>query len=420
MNISNKKPPAAGARRGTLLGAIVAALMAPWAQAVTIDINATFTPDSANPHINQFTNTTPNSGMCATYPQLCSSQGLFSIRLGFEAQSQRPILANHANIRDGMMIKVPADPRALQVMSASGDTAQVDFSISAFSAGNRTRDVRLITGIPRPSSTEGNYDLWNGKPWGYYAPSPCTLGAGMGSTPIDANYFWMTPQAMPCGISPAYEIDSLRLRNTSVAYRMTAPDPLKMESGIYTGSITYTVGPGMDFDFGDVMLPTDNQVIMNFTLEVRHTLKFLFPAGDNRVVLSPAGGWQQWLNNGRRPEKLVANKNFKMWSSSQFSMELQCEYLVATQCAIQNAAGHTVPVETRVTLPSGMLDALNRPVERVLLSTTPAVFSPSHYVDNGQASLHFEVARDQTHSMINDHSGSTYRGNITVIWDSEI
>ena len=116
----------------------------------------------------------------------------------------------------------------------------------------------------------------------------------------------------------------------------------------------------------------------------------------------------------------MANKNFKMWSSSQFSMEMQCEYLVATQCAIQNAAGHTVPVETRVTLPSGMLDALNRPVERVLLSTTPAVFSPSHYVDNGQASLHFEVARDQTHSMINDHSGSTYRGNITVIWDSEI
>lgn len=420
MNISNKKPPAAGARRGTLLGAIVAALMAPWAQAVTIDISATFTPDSANPHINQFTNTTPMSGLCTTFPALCSSLGLYSIRLGIQAQSQRPILANHANIRDGLMVKVPAEARTLQVTNTSGDTAQLEFSISAFSGTHRTRDVSLITGIPTGNGDTANSHLWKGQAWGYYASAPCTRGAAMWASPIDADYFWMTPQAVPCGKSPAYEIDSVLLRNPSVSYRMVAPDPLKMESGIYRGSLIYTVGPGMDFDFGDVMLPTDNQVIMNFTLEVKHTLKFLFPAGDNRVVLSPAGGWQQWLNNGRRPEKLVANKNFKMWSSSQFSMEMQCEYLVATQCAIQNAAGHTVPVETRVTLPSGMLDALNRPVERVLLSTTPAVFSPSHYVDNGQASLHFEVARDQTHSMINDHSGSTYRGNITVIWDSEI
>ena len=401
--------------------AILAGLCALQAQAITVEISATFSPDSANPQINQFKNTTPNSGICQTYPLVCSSRGYFSIGLGgLEATTQSPILAKHSNIRDGAMFKVPADPRPVQVTSASGQVAEVFFAISALSASNRTRDVRLLVGMPTAEHNYAHSVLWDGNPWGWSSPAACPRGAGMYAGTAFANFFWFTPQSVPCGFSPAYEIDSLTMYNISVSYLMISPDPLRMESGIYRGSITYTVGPGGDFDFGDNLAATDNLVTMNFTLNVEHTLKFQFPAGYGSVVLNPAGGWQQWLNNGRRPQKLTAAQDFKMWASTAFSIELQCEFALSDQCAIKNPAGHEVPVETRVTLPNGLRDASNQPVNRLLLSTSPQVFSPSHYVDNRPAALHFEVARDQVASMIDEHSGSTYKGNITVVWNSEV
>lgn len=399
--------------------ALLTGFLATLAQAATVEISAKFSPDPNNPRVNAFINTTPNSGLCNTFPNFCSSRGLYSIRLGFEAQSTGPILAHHTDIRQGAMIKVPAETRIVQVRSNTGQTADLEFSISAFSATHRTRDVRELTGQNAGANTSNNI-LWKGMSWGYYTPSPCVRGAGMNASYSDADYFWLTPQAAPCGKSPAYDIDSLLLRNASVSYLMTTPDPLKMESGIYSGSITYTVGPGMDFDFGDVLLPTDNSVTLNFTLEVQHILKFLFPAGADRLAMNPAGGWQQWINHGRRPEKLVAEQDFKMWSSTPFSMKLQCEHTMGVHCGIKNPAGDTVAVETRVTLPSGLQDDANRPVNRYPLSIAPAVFTPTYYVDNGRAALHFEVGREQVKGMIEEHSGSTYSGSVTIIWDSNI
>ena len=318
------------------------------------------------------------------------------------------------------MFKVPADPRPVPVTSSTGQVAEVLFSISALSGTNWTRDARLLTGIPTSSAISAQDHLWGGYQWGSRAPPECPRGTVMGASFTGANFFWFTPQSVPCGFSPVFEIDNLQMSNISVSYLMTAPDPLRMESGTYRGSITYTVGPGGDFDFGDNLMPTDNSVTFNFTLDVQHTLRFQFSANGDRIELNPAGGWQQWLHQGRRPQRLWAERSFNLSSSTAFSMTLQCEYLVGTQCGIQNPAGDTVAVETRLSLPYGLRDASNRPVERQLLSTTPVVFSPSYYVDNGYSKLHFEVPRDQMTSMLDEHSGSTYRGTITVVSDSEI
>lgn len=419
MNTSDKTP-----LTGFLLSiclALLAGYVPPQAQAATREITAVFSPDPANPYINEFKNTTPNTGLCRTFPVFCNSRGLYSIFLGFEAQSTGPILANHTDIRQGAMIKVPADVRRIQVVSPTGQTADLEFSISAFSATNRTRDVNELTGRPIGSNpTNTNTVLWGGASWGFSAPAPCVLGTGMYASNIDADYFWLTPQAVACGKSPAFDIDHLLLRNASISYLMIAPDPLKMESGIYRGAITYTVGPGMDFDFGDVLQPTENSVTLNFTLEVQHILKFQFPAGADRLALNPAGGWQQWVNHGRRPEKLVGEQDFKMWSSTPFSMKLLCEHPMGVHCGIKNPAGDTVTVETRVTLPGGVQDDANRPVNRYLLSADPAVFTPTYYVGNGRAAMHFEVDREQVKRMIEEHSGSTYSGNLTIIWDSDL
>ena len=425
MKVSDRPRSGGHVFKSCLLGAclvFLAGFAAPQVLATTVEISAKFSPDPNNPQVNTFKNTTPNSGLCNTFQSFCTTQGLYSIRLGIEALTQRPILANHENIRDGAMIKVPAEVRSVQVTNTTtGQTAEVQFSITAFSATNRTRSVYDIIDVSATGPNGANSTLWGGSAWSYNAPAPCVLGASMGtSSYIDADYFWSTPVAAPCGKSPAYDIDMLRLRNASVSYLMTTPDPLKMESGVYTGTINYSVGPNGDFDFGDNLLATDNVVTMNLTLTVEHTLKFQFPAGYGSVTLNPAGGWQQWLNKGRRPEKLWADQRFKIWASSPFSVTLQCDNALNDQCAIKNAAGHTVPVATRLTLPGGLRNASNQTVERFLLSTNPEVISPSQYVDNGNATLHFEVDRDQVKTMIDEHSGSTYKGNITVIWNSEI
>ncbi|TKK39231.1 hypothetical protein PflCFBP13517_22995 [Pseudomonas fluorescens] len=192
-----------------------------------------------------------------------------------------------------------------------------------------------------------------------------------------------------------------------------------MEIGTYSGSAIYTIGPGGDFDFGDVLASNDTTLIFNFTLSVEHILKVQFPPGADRLAMIPDGGWQQWLHRGRRPEKLLANQNFQMWASSQFKMQLQCQYSVANQCGIQNESGHLVPVETRVTLPSGLINESNLPVSRQLLSSDSSIFHPSYYVDNGRATLHFEVGRESVEQMT-AHAGTRYSGNVIVVWDSQI
>ncbi|WP_338579042.1 hypothetical protein [Pseudomonas sp. ML2-2023-6] len=408
---------------GRVLASCCLALLAGLAtlpvQAVTIPISAHFSPDSSNPQINEFKNTTADSGICAIYATLCRASNLFSISLRFEARTQRAILAKHANPREGAMIKVPANDRIVLVTNSRGQSVEIKLSITAFSATHNTSNVGVMIGMLGLGANDSQNRLWAGA-WGAAASMPCTLGSFMGAAHTFANYFWWTPREEICAKSPSYEIDSLRLSNPSVSYRMTTPDPLKMESGTYEGSLTYSVGPGGDFDFGDNLLATDDSVTLNFTLTVEHTLKFQFPAGYGSVTLNPAGGWQQWLNKGRRPEKLWADQRFKIWASSPFSVTLQCDNALNDQCAIKNAAGHTVPVATRLTLPGGLRNASNQTLERFLLSTNPEVISPSQYVDNGNATLHFEVDRDQVKTMIDEHSGSTYKGNITVIWNSEI
>lgn len=410
---------------GRVLASCCLALLAGLAtlpvQAVTIPISAHFSPDSSNPQVNQFKNKTPNSGICSVYPGYCTPTGLFSISLGFEASTQYPILAGHTDPRQGAMIKVPGT-KTVQVTNPKGHKADIQFSVEAFSGRHWTRNALILINRTGLGSSDAQNILWGGASmaWGASAGSPCKPGPWAGPGYDFANYFWWTPVEAVCAKSPSYDIDWLRLAIPSVSYKMSTPDPLKMESGTYTGSLTYSVGPGGDFDFGDNLLATVDSVTLNFTLTVEHTLKFQFPAGYGSVTLNPAGGWQQWLNKGRRPEKLWADQRFKIWASLPFSVTLQCDNALNDQCAIKNAAGHTVPVATRLTLPGGLRNASNQTVERFLLSTNPEVISPSQYVDNGNATLHFEVDRDQVKTMIDEHSGSTYKGNITVIWNSEI
>ncbi|PYC24334.1 hypothetical protein DMX02_07850 [Pseudomonas jessenii] len=384
------------------------------------NIDATFEPDFANPQKNQFKNQTPSEGFCRQVPSACEPIGLFSLIARIPFAANAPIQANHADPRRGGMAKVPSNWSTVSVTNASGDTHIVEVRIAG---------IGHEAGFPLSVGelTGGGWwdDLWEGGAW-VYAPPPC-LGVGTVTAGHHGyNSFWRVPEgAGTCAKKALFDIPvGMNYQYFVYAYELRTPDPLKMDAGDYTGSITYTVGPNMDFDMGDVMIPSDSMLTLNFNLKVTHTMKVDIPPGGNRVVLEPLGGWQSWLNQGRKPTRLMRDQTFNISASSRFRMNIECEYVMGNNCALwESTAGHGVPLEVSVTLPSGLTDSAGQPVKRRRLwrdGSGTELFQPGFYLDRKVGTLHFEVARDAVDEMLKDGYARSYSGNVTVIWDSEV
>ena len=77
------------------------------AQAFVEEITAVFRPDPGNPMVNEFENTTPQSGICPWHiPAKCKAMNIFTIRRAFSAGSNQPIAA-YAEPRKSAYFKVP-------------------------------------------------------------------------------------------------------------------------------------------------------------------------------------------------------------------------------------------------------------------------------------------------------------------------
>lgn len=255
------------------------------------------------------------------------------------------------------------------------------------------------------------------------APAPCqSTGFLTGGSTI-ALFFWLVPEnAGVCSRFPGTTITDFQYRTLEFAYALKTPNPLSMSSGEYTGSLTYTMGPGLDFDFGDVVIPNDSQLTLNFNLSVEHDLKVDLPPGGDRIELIPEGGWQAWLNRGRAPTRLYRDQTFRIAASSRFKMQLECSIVMGNTCGLRNANGDEVPLQIAVTLPSGIdgrgnQAVLKRPLR--LDGDGTELFQPLFYINDRPGTLHFEVLRDDMADMLNQ-PGSTYSGVVTVIWDSDI
>lgn len=216
------------------------------------------------------------------------------------------------------------------------------------------------------------------------------------------------------------DIQSLHIDTATIVLEARLPRPQLAQAGVYSGSQHYSVGPGMDIDFGDTLLFSDPELVINVELEVDPLFRVEFPGGSNLLSLVPEGGWLNWINRGRKPTRLWRDQPFNLATSIPFKVSLHCEYTAGEHCAIAAGDGHQVPVEMRLTLPSGMQDTDGRPVHNYLINRhdTPQ-FDPTLMILGRQGTLHFEVPRPSMESML-DHAGQAYNGSVTIIWDPQI
>jgi hypothetical protein len=394
----------------------------PMANALTQDISAVFRPDPSKPQETGFLNTTPMSGYCAEAPSQCQAWKMFSIRLPLSVNSIRPIQAGHADVRQGAMFQVPANWRTAQIVhSGTGETEIVQVRWVGIGARYQVPGsvIELVGGGVEAGTAHTM--LWSDN-WGQ-APSPCNSSGFSRFGDNHYEFFWRTPSETECAKKANFVIPSMAYPYVDFAYELRMPNPMRMSAGQYTGDLTIGVGPGRELDMGDVMLPSDSAITLNFRLDVEHTFKVEVPPGGNRVELVPDGGWQAWLNGGSKPSRLARDQRFHISTSSRFKMALDCQYISGNTCAIGEAgSGHSVPVDVRVTLPEGLTDFGGQPInQRRLLrdGSGTELIQPSVYVDRRPASLHFEVTRQSIEEML-DGGAKVYSGNITVIWDSEV
>jgi hypothetical protein len=400
---------------------LLAGLHAPSVGAVVQEITAKFVPDPTNPLVNKFVNTTPQSGVCPNYiASTCARLGIFSLRVpGLQFSSTQPIPAEHADPRQGATFSVPSSWRPLEVVhSRTGEREIVEIRVAGIGG---TWWLARPPGVSAWATTPGG--RWRA-PWTRPA-APCT-GLDINLAGVNfAFFFWLFPEAAgACSIVPYMDIPWFEHRAVEYVYELKTPNPLGMSSGQYRGSLTYSTGPGGDFDFGDVMLPNDSAITLDFTLDVQHSLKVDIPPGGNRIDLVPQGGWQAWLNHGRKPTRLFRDQTFNVSASSRFKMQLECQYAIGNTCALRDSASaDLVPLNMSVSLPNGLTDASGLPVQRRLLlldGTGTELFQPGFYVERKPGTLHFEIAREQVEQMLREGVSKTYAGDVTVIWDSEV
>ena len=411
-------------RRGRWLG-MLAVVAAPSVQAVNQEIRALFTPDSANPQRNMFVNKTPVSGYCADYPSECRDNETFSIRLPMRFESTSPMQPN-ASPRNSAMFSIPALWRPLTVTNReTGETETVEVRIAGFGSRYILSDTAVnLTGAA--TAIEGHRALWGGPAGGWVnAAPPCTYsGVGLYSDNY-YRFFWKTPVQGTCVKTASFPIPAMTYDYLDFSYELKTPNPLTMSSGLYTGDVSYRIGPGGDFDMGDVMLPNDSDLTLDFVLEVQHTLKVDIPPGGEKVQLVPAGGWQSWLHAGRKPVRLFRDQTFNISASSRFKMSLECEYSLLFNCMIRDSVSQrTAVVQVSVSLPNGLTDLAGQPVHRrplrMGLGQESLKFQPGFYVDRAPGVLHFEMSPYYVNSIVQSGEAASYIGNITVIWDSEV
>lgn len=378
--------------------ALLGLCLAPPAQAAEATITAEYRNGS------EFTNTTPQAAFCRQWPHYCNGVETVGVPISYEKKTTH----SAPDHRDRFYIKVPGRRTVTVTHEATGESYPLTFEIFAVSQHVLTPDnnpvfTAYVEGGCRYLLTIG------GGSWASYLWTV--------NNPVNPAYCYPTHSPGTPGM-----VRDIRIGDFGVAYRLVTPSPLRMKQGTYRGQTTYQVGPGADFDFGnDVINLSADSLTVNFELDVVHAFVIDFPAGSERVVLEPPGGWTQWLNHKRLPERLYRDLPLRIWSSGPFTVHTRCEHPLAGQCAIRNAANdHQVPVQVALTLPNVILHN-GQSVNRLPLpvgEATAIEFEATAPAINRGGSLHFQVDKNAVGEMTR-YPGARYEGDVTVVFDAD-
>lgn len=394
---------------------LMAALSMPGAEAVNQEIRALFQPDPSQPNKNVFVNKTPNSGYCADAPAQCAENNMFSIQIPVRVNSNRSIRPG-----DGVSLKVPANWRKLTV--TNHDTQESE-TVEVRIIGVGSRYVLSDTAANLVGGTDildGHRRLWTGNTW-VYAPTPCQYSGYGYYGPEHYRFFWKAPVEAACTKVAAYTIPAMSFQNVDFAYELRTPNPLGMSSGLYNGSLSYSLGPSGDFDFGPLMIPDDSDLTLDFVLDVQHTLKVELPPGGHKVAMEPVGGWQRWIDGGRMPTEIYRDQPFYISASSRFKVMMICRSLGGNECDIGNNEVGFSKFQVRLTMPGGLVGPGGADGWSGTLSHNLWIgpFEPSRYVDRKTGMLRFQMPRRWIESLLKPGMNGTLWGNVTLIFDSE-
>ncbi|WP_244216072.1 hypothetical protein [Pseudomonas reidholzensis] len=351
-----------------------------------------------------FENTTPPAAFCVRWPDYCRGREVVDLPMTYVKD------VTEASPRDQYYLRFPGRRQVDVFRDQTGESHTLTFEFTGVS--------QRTFGPPYYESPLYNSVLSGG----------CTRLRGFANPPW-VGFLWAfnTPQA-PTGCYsknnrgiPDYYY-AVTAVDMGVTYNLINPSPHRMKPGVYRGSVTYSIGPGGDFDFGDgVRELNGNTLTLHFELDVQHAFYFDFPPGSDRAVLEPRDGWPAWLAGGSSPQRLYRDLPFRLSSTGPFKVYKMCQYDVDSRCGIRNEEGDQVPVQVALTLPGGLMHGGQR-VERLPLPSGSAQaleFESSVPTFSRPGQLHFEVGRADVPGMLG-YSGSTYSGQVTVVFDAEL
>ncbi|WP_155626981.1 hypothetical protein [Burkholderia diffusa] len=406
-------------RRGWVAACFGMTVAMPSAFAADITITAEFKPDVSNPSHREFINTTPESGVCKDGHVVCPP-GIFSLQMPMGGTMYYYGINAGATGRDAAYFKFPSGFRTVKVTNDRGESAQVRFRVTNFTSQYELPDDawELVGGSPGDSVFESHAKLW-GIDWDT-APANCS-STGRGGFGDRVHLFsWGTPSndSDSCVKSPKFDIrGGFRLHEwyTSFAYQLETPNPFAMRNGKYRGSLTLTVGPGGDFDFGNKAQVNKPRIDIDFELTVGHVFELTIPPGSDRAVLEPPYGWKQWMDRGKPDTVLRRDLPFSVSAAHSVTMELQCAQNDGSNCTLDNSKGSTVPMDVAVSIPVARTLS-NAPVERLKLPFDKVVSVEFNRFTVSQSTLHIDVKPEHIREMAK-YPGTEYRGNISIVFN---
>ncbi|MCX7127747.1 hypothetical protein [Aeromonas sp.] len=383
-----------------ILSFLICFMNASVAYAVVVKVNAEYAQSLSDPSKNEFRITDP----CIVnkwVPELCNET--LSRVVSVDADIVR-LFNSNGSLSNRRFYHSVKEPRRIQLINRDGNS--VDF-------------IFLITHTGFTQLSSDNYPGSSTAPAD--ALSDCKL-IGEDSWSSSSRKFSLLLYEMKdstqrkggrCFSKPwVYSIyHQARLQKIYFGFRLVPVSTTSISNGTYKGSLLLSVGSGGDFDYGNYSHSSPDSVQLEFSLIVRNQLKVEFPAGSNKIILQPKGGWSELSHRSNKyvSHNLSAVLPARFSTTVPYNVSLQCQHYAATgnSCQLKNKKNeHKVSVDVYGT--GNFYNKIVIPVGSKYKFT-----SPSELRDVSRP-FYFEVNKNEVNKMM-AYPGSTYQGDITII-----